>query len=671
MASQSAVGAARVSQLALAAQRDARDSWTTGYTLSQWSRFLRQLVAEGKVYRREGNMDLAYVRLSMAEQLGQSLIPQHHPEWHTAPPSIRQSFGRTAETVSSLLAELEGILGDDESEEDTPTMSATSLRNTVQPASMSMGIDAASLDRERALQQSFRTHAKEPSTAKAALKRAFGVGKLKKKLAADLSSDQSSTTTDDVSALLAQTTLEADVPMSRPRMAGAQIQRRRAMTANTHPQRSGTLPMPGEDEGDGDGDSRETDGISFLAPRGRFDTYAQQQTGRLYYPAIAGTAVSTAPSVISSWSDSGQAQVLTPWINAPSAPPADVASLHRAPSRLTRVHQMQQGYTPASAFAGNSRPPPMTRGQSLPASHFSTLLEMPYAPPAHPLYPQPSPPQPARPSLPIPPVLPDPNSSLPSPGTDTPTASDTSHWRQYAMPSAPLAPQSSTSTRKTTSIASMPASLLGRSTSRRQGSQSGAGLHGQIPMEDFAGRTEGGQPLRNVVLPSDLVPAFIGLASDNTVRGIETCGLLMGALSHNTFTISHLLVPKQKGTPDTCMTTHEEEQFAFQDERDLMTLGWIHTHPTQSCFMSSLDLHTHASYQVMLAEAIAIVCSPHHEPSVGIFRMTDPPGLETIVRCDVQGLFHPHPDLPIYTDVDPSYGHCRIRNLPFESVDLR
>lgn len=46
----------------------------------------------------------------------------------------------------------------------------------------------------------------------------------------------------------------------------------------------------------------------------------------------------------------------------------------------------------------------------------------------------------------------------------------------------------------------------------------------------------------------------------------------------------------------------------------------IHTHPTQSCFMSSLDLHTHASYQVMLAEAVAIVCAPNHDPSFGIFR---------------------------------------------------
>lgn len=34
------------------------------------------------------------------------------------------------------------------------------------------------------------------------------------------------------------------------------------------------------------------------------------------------------------------------------------------------------------------------------------------------------------------------------------------------------------------------------------------------------------------------------------------------------------------------------------------------THPTQTAFLSSVDLHTHCSYQMMLPESIAIVCSP-------------------------------------------------------------
>lgn len=37
------------------------------------------------------------------------------------------------------------------------------------------------------------------------------------------------------------------------------------------------------------------------------------------------------------------------------------------------------------------------------------------------------------------------------------------------------------------------------------------------------------------------------------------------------------------------------------------------THPTQTAFLSSVDLHTHCAYQLMMAEAIAIVCAPKYD----------------------------------------------------------
>ena len=46
--------------------------------------------------------------------------------------------------------------------------------------------------------------------------------------------------------------------------------------------------------------------------------------------------------------------------------------------------------------------------------------------------------------------------------------------------------------------------------------------------------------------------------------------------SKNAFTISHLLIPKQSGTPDTCTTESEEDIFVYQDAHSLVTLGWIH-----------------------------------------------------------------------------------------------
>lgn len=36
----------------------------------------------------------------------------------------------------------------------------------------------------------------------------------------------------------------------------------------------------------------------------------------------------------------------------------------------------------------------------------------------------------------------------------------------------------------------------------------------------------------------------------------------------------------------------------FCRSRALYPLGWIHTHPTQTCFLSSVDIHTHCGFQV-------------------------------------------------------------------------
>lgn len=72
---------------------------------------------------------------------------------------------------------------------------------------------------------------------------------------------------------------------------------------------------------------------------------------------------------------------------------------------------------------------------------------------------------------------------------------------------------------------------------------------------------------------------------------------------------------------------NEVDVFSIQNERELYPVGWIHvhlylcsllnvliclgfaimscmralqTHPSQGCFMSSVDLHTHYSYQVVM-----------------------------------------------------------------------
>ncbi|XP_029465680.1 AMSH-like protease isoform X2 [Rhinatrema bivittatum] len=82
--------------------------------------------------------------------------------------------------------------------------------------------------------------------------------------------------------------------------------------------------------------------------------------------------------------------------------------------------------------------------------------------------------------------------------------------------------------------------------------------------------------LRSVILPKDLSFKFLLLADANTARGIETCGILCGKLTHNEFTITHVIVPKQSAGPDYCDMEKVEELFNVQDQHDLLTLGWIH-----------------------------------------------------------------------------------------------
>ncbi|KAJ1813171.1 hypothetical protein LPJ75_003306, partial [Coemansia sp. RSA 2598] len=185
--------------------------------------------------------------------------------------------------------------------------------------------------------------------------------------------------------------------------------------------------------------------------------------------------------------------------------------------------------------------------------------------------------------------------------------------------------------------------------------------------------TEGGVRMRPIQMPEGIFEEFIDIASENTSANLETCGVLCGKQvpGQEALIMTTLIIPKQSATSDTCTTEHEEELFVEQMDRDLITLGWIHTHPSQTCFMSSLDLHTQCSYQLMLPEAIAIVCAPKHEPRFGIFRLTDPTGIDVIQNCKEKSTFHPHDQSKtIYKDADTD-GHVIFVNYDFDIIDIR
>uniref|UniRef100_A0A7N0UIU2 MPN domain-containing protein n=1 Tax=Kalanchoe fedtschenkoi TaxID=63787 RepID=A0A7N0UIU2_KALFE len=173
-------------------------------------------------------------------------------------------------------------------------------------------------------------------------------------------------------------------------------------------------------------------------------------------------------------------------------------------------------------------------------------------------------------------------------------------------------------------------------------------------------------------ISTTLMENFMRMAKRNSDKNLETCGVLAGSLKNRKFYVTSLIIPKQESTSDSCQTTNEEEIFEVQDKQSLFPLGWIHTHPSQSCFMSSIDLHTQYSYQIMLPESVAIVMAPRDSSrKYGIFRLSTPGGMSVIRGCDRRG-FHPH-DPP--SDGGPIYKQCSDvymdPNLRFDVVDLR
>lgn len=177
---------------------------------------------------------------------------------------------------------------------------------------------------------------------------------------------------------------------------------------------------------------------------------------------------------------------------------------------------------------------------------------------------------------------------------------------------------------------------------------------------------------KDVHLSAGLMEEFMELAKVNTEKDLETCGILGASLEKHTYYITTLVLPKQESTSSSCHALNEEEIHAILDGESLYPAGWIHTHPSQTCFLSSIDLHTQYSYQVMLPEAVAIVMAPTDpERKSGIFRLTDPGGINVVRRCDERG-FHPHPETE---DGSPIYENCSDvyinPNLSFEIFDLR
>lgn len=95
--------------------------------------------------------------------------------------------------------------------------------------------------------------------------------------------------------------------------------------------------------------------------------------------------------------------------------------------------------------------------------------------------------------------------------------------------------------------------------------------------------------------------------------------------------VTHVILPKQRAEADWCEMVDETALFEVCMKHELVQMGWIHTHPSQECFMSSQDVRTHLGFQSMLPEAIAVVVALR-DPMMGygIFRLTDREGVAIV-----------------------------------------
>ena len=232
--------------------------------------------------------------------------------------------------------------------------------------------------------------------------------------------------------------------------------------------------------------------------------------------------------------------------------------------------------------------------------------------------------------------------------------------------------------------------------------------------------TSSANGLKKVILCPQMCTDFLAKAAPNSAVGNETCGVLLGKLIGDDYWIQKLFLPKQTGgpvnlkflhnapffqngaksgfemcfglstlgagaktrlesrikeftphcvcRPNSCATHNEMDIVSYAHPQNLITLGWIHTHPTQTAFLSSVDLHTQHNYQHMLPEAVAIVCSVKHQDT-RCFRLTTPHGLTTIRNCKETG-FHPH-SATTGLELFEAATNIEYRDAPWETIDCR
>ncbi len=98
---------------------------------------------------------------------------------------------------------------------------------------------------------------------------------------------------------------------------------------------------------------------------------------------------------------------------------------------------------------------------------------------------------------------------------------------------------------------------------------------------------------------------------DDSKPNKETIGLLIGRQNNDYLIVDDIRISKKEGTA-VHVEFKEEELIETTIEiskrnDDRVIVGWIHTHPNLTAFMSSTDINTQEIYQSLMDNAIAVV----------------------------------------------------------------
>ncbi|KAI3390145.1 hypothetical protein SNEBB_001818 [Seison nebaliae] len=164
---------------------------------------------------------------------------------------------------------------------------------------------------------------------------------------------------------------------------------------------------------------------------------------------------------------------------------------------------------------------------------------------------------------------------------------------------------------------------------------------------------------------------FAELAHSNTTQNVETCGILFGYSNSQTgkHHINHLVIPRQKGTANSCEMFDEWQLLEFSEKHNCSLIGWIHSHPTQTAFFSSIDMHTQFMYQNLLSLAIGIVLAPKYN-ECKVFHLTTK-GMNEIRECSTINDHHVHEIRESILFKEAKHFYYCSDTIPIECHDFR